>query len=567
MRRLISIAFLAFLFTALSGAVAHSSALDQVTWQVDLTYSFTQQEVSQPDWAQRQQELLGTLSTRLSSRGAHLAVRRSARADQGIDDAFHIEGQGTMEQFKLAMFDDLSLVGGFLGGPTVMDLTGQVSRGQQVQIALDSNPSTGYGWQVSQIDPSRLQESAPPALTSETNLLGAPLRESITVDALQDGSTGLTLVYGRPWETSSSSVRHVSLQSAQLDALTDFTNPTPPAHIAMPVESPAHAPVVSAPQTLPASFDWRTQSTLPPVRDQGSCGACWAFATVGAMETNMAIKTGSSADLSEQYLVSCNRDGWGCGGGWWAHDYHVSESGQHSNPPGAVLESDLPYIAADTTCSATYSHPYQLNSWHYVGNSYSIPSVTAIKQAIYSYGPVAAAVCAGPGFQGYRGGVFTGDDSATCGSSLVNHAIVLVGWNDTDNTWILRNSWGSRWGESGYMRLVRNSSNVGFAANYVVYQPAQPTCYSVDLSSVPTSDGTVNRSPSPNCNGAQYSAGTSVTITAVPAAGEHFRQWSGDIYSIANPVTVNTDGNKTISANFGPSQIGPASLFIPYIQK
>ena len=111
-------------------------------------------------------------------------------------------------------------------------------------------------------------------------------------------------------------------------------------------------------------------------------------------------------------------------------------------------------------------------------NSSSVPSVTAIKQAIATYGPISAAVCVGSQFQSYTGGVFSTDESASCGTSKVNHAIVLVGWDDNQGTWILRNSWGTWWGElaggttgseKGYMRIKYGISNVGYAANYVSY--------------------------------------------------------------------------------------------------
>ena len=101
-----------------------------------------------------------------------------------------------------------------------------------------------------------------------------------------------------------------------------------------------------------------------------------------------------------------------------------------------------------------------------MGNDSSIPSAEAIKNAIYTHGPVAVAVCAGFNMIYYQGGIFSLDDY--CGEE-VNHAVVLVGWNDTDNTWIMRNSWGTDWGESGYMRITRGTSNIGYSANYVIY--------------------------------------------------------------------------------------------------
>ncbi|TET95051.1 MAG: hypothetical protein E3J26_03470, partial [Candidatus Zixiibacteriota bacterium] len=73
---------------------------------------------------------------------------------------------------------------------------------------------------------------------------------------------------------------------------------------------------------LPDSFDWRDAHVLPPVKNQGGCGSCWAFGTVGPLECNIKILDGVTEDLSEQWLVSCNSSGWSCSGGWFAHDYH-----------------------------------------------------------------------------------------------------------------------------------------------------------------------------------------------------------------------------------------------------
>ena len=132
------------------------------------------------------------------------------------------------------------------------------------------------------------------------------------------------------------------------------------------------------------------------------------------------------------------------------------------------METDFPYVGASQSCNKLFNHPYRLVNWGYVGNDSSIPAAEAIKNAIYSYGPVAVAVCSGPKMQGYRGGVFSLDERNYCGGG-VNHAVVLVGWNDAENTWIMRNSWGDSWGESGYMRITRGTSNIGYSANYVIY--------------------------------------------------------------------------------------------------
>jgi len=234
------------------------------------------------------------------------------------------------------------------------------------------------------------------------------------------------------------------------------------------------------PPVLPAAYDWRTLGKVPPIRNQGSCGSCWAFATVGALESAIMIGDGvGSIDLSEQYLVSCNQDGWGCNGGGTAHDYHWWKKMGSESLAGAVPEAELPYQNSDVPCSGSYTHPYQIQGWGYAGNP-GTPDTQAIKQAIYKYGPVKVSMCIGNAFQAYSGGVFNKDESSVCGGGT-NHAVVLVGWDDSqgpNGVWILRNSWGVGWGEAGYMRIDRSVSGVGRYASYVIYQ-GTPKPYSV----------------------------------------------------------------------------------------
>jgi C1A family cysteine protease len=217
---------------------------------------------------------------------------------------------------------------------------------------------------------------------------------------------------------------------------------------------------------LPDSFDWRDAHVLPPVKNQGGCGSCWAFGTVEPLECNIKILDGVTEDLSEQWLVSCNSNGWSCAGGWFAHDYHQWGT-DPCNGTGAVLEADFPYVAWNAPCGCPYPHPYQIESWAYIGNSYGVPAVSEIKQAIMEYGPVSVAVYVNGAFQGYNSGVFNG-----CSDGTVNHAVVLVGWDDNqgqNGVWFMRNSWGPGWGEGGYMRIPYGCSNIGYAACYVNY--------------------------------------------------------------------------------------------------
>jgi uncharacterized repeat protein (TIGR03803 family) len=212
---------------------------------------------------------------------------------------------------------------------------------------------------------------------------------------------------------------------------------------------------------LPSYWDWRQHNGVTPVKNQGNCGSCWAFSTVGTMEAMILITSGTTTDLSEQQLVSCNTSGWSCDGGNYAFDMEIS--------PGAMLESCFPYQAANVACQSGCPYAYHLSSWGYVGNSSSVPSTTAIKNAIYTYGPISVCVAVDNYFQGYSGGVFN-NNSATS----IDHAVVLVGWDDANGCWIMKNSWGTGWGESGYMRIAYGCDQIGYSAAYAVWELPEP---------------------------------------------------------------------------------------------
>ena len=204
--------------------------------------------------------------------------------------------------------------------------------------------------------------------------------------------------------------------------------------------------------TPPATYDWRDYGMVTSVKNQGSCGSCWAFGMLGSYEAILAINGEGSNNLSEQFLVRCNSHGYGCNGGFWCYDDMYN---------GIPLESCYPYTATDGPCSYNCTLYFPVDSWYYVGGSSSVPSTSAIKQAIYDHGPVSAAVYVNSAFQNYTSGIFN-----SCSNYSPNHAIALVGWGDT--YWILKNSWGTGWGESGYMRITFGCSNVGYSACYAL---------------------------------------------------------------------------------------------------
>lgn len=277
---------------------------------------------------------------------------------------------------------------------------------------------------------------------------------------------------------------------------------------------------------LPRHFDWREQGKLTPIKDQGGqCGSCWSFATTAALQDVMALRGQGQISLSEQYLLSCNKEGWSCDGGFFAHDYHMAL------PMGAVPTSEFPYVAKQVACKANLSHPYHISSWAYLPsvNEDTPPTVDAIKNAIYTYGPISVGVGANDAMMRYSSGVFN-----SCDGTAPNHAVNLVGWDDDGQYWIMRNSWG-QWGESGFMRIKYNCNSIGIAANYIVYNSPSP-----NPSPNPTPNPSPNPPPVPKCSPEPYAN-----------AGKDTRAYRGQWITLGTPARAGTTYHWESSAGRG----------------
>ncbi|WP_448382557.1 C1 family peptidase [Desulfosoma sp.] len=343
--------------------------------------------------------------------------------------------------------------------------------GRILELELEGNPSTGYAWDVVRLD-QRVLKLLGEKWHPVSDLLGSPEKQVFRFAGIKRGQTQLTLVYRRSWEKDRAPLRTVSYSIdvveavSNISALDELDEEGEEDQEEVSAEAESRTFGKDTNQALPSSFNWCTQGICPPVRDQGQCGSCWAFATVAPFEALVKLKDGQMKDMSEQYLVSCNVENWGCNGGWWAHDYHINKVPPGEPSAGAVYENEFPYVAKDVACGGPHKHEEKLLSWSYVGTFYGVPSVSAIKEAIYAYGPVSAGVCVNRAFQTYRGGVFSSSKSCP----RINHAIVLVGWDDAEGVWILRNSYGPNWGENGYMRIKYGQNSVGYGANFVIYK-------------------------------------------------------------------------------------------------
>jgi cathepsin L len=222
---------------------------------------------------------------------------------------------------------------------------------------------------------------------------------------------------------------------------------------------PVIAPVCS---TTASSFDWRKFEGSTPVKNQGYyCGSCWDFALIGAFEGSWRIINNETIDASEQDVLDCSRRG-SCGGGWQdAFEYLVEK--------GVAGEASYPYQGRDQTCKTSVARPYKADTWGFVGTNDNIPSVTAIKQALCTLGPLWVAVRATDAFKAYVSGVF--DEHASGG---INHAVTLIGWDDSKKAWLIKNSWGAGWGdtcgygtERGYIWISYTSNKIGYGAAWV----------------------------------------------------------------------------------------------------
>ena len=216
----------------------------------------------------------------------------------------------------------------------------------------------------------------------------------------------------------------------------------------------------------PDSIDWRDKGYTIPIQNQILCGACWAFSAVCSSEAAYFMKTSQLLKFSEQNLVDCADTCHGCSGGWPynAYNYVINkQNGQY------MLSNDYPYTGNDDQCKFDASKGVgKLSSYISIAEG----DEDELKENVASNG--VASVCIDANniqFLFYENGVF---DIDGCSTSVLNHAVGVVGYGSTDDGipyWIIRNSYGEGWGDDGYMLLVRNKNMCGVASAAVLAIP------------------------------------------------------------------------------------------------
>ncbi|KAL9254969.1 Senescence-specific cysteine protease SAG39-like protein [Drosera capensis] len=199
--------------------------------------------------------------------------------------------------------------------------------------------------------------------------------------------------------------------------------------------------------SAPASVDWVAKGAVTPIKHQGQCGSCWTFATSATIEGLHKITTGKLVSLSEQQILDCDIHGHqlGCKGGYYTEAYKfVKKNG------GLTTETNYPYVGRQQTCKKNVPVAAKIGGYQQVPRN----NEKALQNAVANQ-PVAVAVDSNSTtFKNYKSGVY----KDSCGTRI-NHAVTVVGYGQaSDGTpyWLIKNSWGTTWGEKGYMKLQRN---------------------------------------------------------------------------------------------------------------
>jgi C1A family cysteine protease len=336
-----------------------------------------------------------------------------------------------------------------------------------------------------------------------------------------------------------------------------------------PIEAPPlPGPTEAAEAILPKRLDWREHDAVSGIRDQKTCGSCWAFAMTQALESyvKMTRKITGDVSLSEQALISCGGKG-SCDGGILNADF-LQTTGL---PPA----SDFPYSATNDNCDNAQAdwrdHAYKIGSWRSVKQD-----LMSIKTALATYGPLPTAFFAYEDFMYYKSGVY----SYVKGKPLGGHAVLIVGYDDDGQYFIVKNSWGPNWGEGGYFRIAYSEMEtaVSFGDSTIVYVPSNGEA---GVAAVPekkeTRVGEAAPASAPELPAAEPIPAVMTTSAGDDASGQETRPKpfvgfaqdgprSGYLAAVEAPAAVSSVGQKAVPGPLGAAgQLsGVIRNFAPY---
>jgi len=281
-------------------------------------------------------QLSSSLTPQFSRQGVSTSLQVMGEASYRLEMA----GSGGIEQVRQVLFSPF--LASFINGPAEIEISLPAGEAPAITLKLESNPSTGYRWEVNSSTTGGYSQHGESVFSLRSKGYGVPSVQTMAFASTAAKTGELRLVYRRPFGPDDAVTRNLRISFSSPAAAIDLSNPHP--NVLQLQSGTINLPSASDPidqisseETLPASLDWRIAGIVPEVRNQGYCGSCWAFGTVGIMESAIAKAGGSLTDLSEQFLVSCNMHGWNCeNGGWTASMYHYDTLGNNQFTVGAV---------------------------------------------------------------------------------------------------------------------------------------------------------------------------------------------------------------------------------------
>ena len=225
------------------------------------------------------------------------------------------------------------------------------------------------------------------------------------------------------------------------------------------LEYPEGIEVEEEEDDVPESFDFRTQwpDCVGEIRNQASCGSCWAFSGAVAFQQRLCIAGGDKVVLSPQDSVSCDKANLGCQGGYLPRTWNYYKT------TGLVTENCFLYTSQKGTVEACITECKDGSEWkkYKISDYNSFRGVNAIRKEILENGPVQTGFTVYNDFMSYKSGIY----KHVSGSALGGHAVIIIGWGVEEGVeyWIAQNSWDKNWGENGYFRI--KTGECGFDSN------------------------------------------------------------------------------------------------------
>jgi cathepsin L len=217
---------------------------------------------------------------------------------------------------------------------------------------------------------------------------------------------------------------------------------------------------------LPETVNWVTAGKVSPIQDQGQCGSCWAFSAAASLESAHAISSGDLLKISEQQFVDCSSayGNQGCNGGWYMYAWSYAKKTSMDS------EASYPYTSGRTQTAGTCNVDTSTQELKDISYKKVSANTTAIKTALAQQPCSVAINATSRAFSSYSSGVLS---VAQCGGTQMDHAVVAVGYGTEAGTpyYLVRNSWGTSWGDAGYVKIAQADGKGACGINQMVYYP------------------------------------------------------------------------------------------------